>query len=85
MVGIGCGDSANIGQIQFGGMGAPRSWSCNIDGPMHEKTGWSNVAFFNDSGGMNGDKGDGCYPVCALAAPRRPPIRAAAGCPHVPP
>jgi hypothetical protein len=74
MVGIGC-DSSSSGQ-QYGGMGAPSSWSCQIEGPMHSKTGWTNVAFFCSDGSIRGVNSGGSAvngapagssPVCALA------------------
>eukprot|EP01051_Picozoa_sp_SAG22_P006841 SAG22_NODE_462_length_10207_cov_30.708647_8_plen_335_part_00 len=70
---IGCGGTGNWDATM---MGMPGSWSCNINGPLHSKTGWSGLAFYESNGNMYGVNSDGgstsspaagTSPVCALA------------------
>jgi hypothetical protein len=77
---IGCGYNIasypGVNTVSPHGMGMPESWSCNIAGALHSKTGWTSVAVLrsngarygvNAGGGYANPPGNGYAPVCALA------------------
>jgi hypothetical protein len=65
-------------------MGMPTSWGCEIDVSLHDKTGWTSLAFLYQTSDMFGvdaggrgvnTPGDGFAPVCrprALSSPSPP-------------